>query len=82
MKRKGKEYFGAPKWFLRYFGLNDSRGFMLCVGELCHYIGFGFDKRTHTWTEGYFPTDAEYNTDFWQEQAKKADFIIHIRGTV
>jgi hypothetical protein len=78
MKRKGKEYFGAPKWFARRLQGNGN-GSLLNVGNCRHYIGRGFDKKKHTWTDGVFLTDFEVNLPFWQRYIAEADFIIHFR---
>jgi hypothetical protein len=88
MKAKGKtgkghyrEYYGAPKWFLRQFraGVNGS---MLNAAQCRHYIGRGFNQADHAWTDGVFLTDFEYGLPFWESIIRNADFIVHLRESV
>jgi hypothetical protein len=83
MKAKGrtgkgyyKEYFGAPKWFIK--GLKSTgNGSLLNVVGRTHYFGFGMDGKKKDWYRGTFLNDFELSDTYWKQQAKKADFIIH-----
>jgi hypothetical protein len=88
MKVKGRtgkgcyrEYYGAPKWFLRRFSV-DVNGSMFNVAYCKHYIGRGFNRENHDWTDGVFLTDFEYGLSWWEKDIKDADFIIHFREAV
>jgi hypothetical protein len=85
MKAKGitgkgcyKEYYFVPKWFSNCFkyaiGCNTADGDC--------YIGFGFAKKTKTWSCGVFLTRFETGIPFWEKEMAKADFIIHFRGAL
>jgi hypothetical protein len=85
MKAKGitgkgcyKEYYYAPKWFIKGFGGDDRCALLNVLGSK-HYLGYGFDKRKRTWDSGVFLTDFAMSLDFWAREAAEADFIIHFR---
>jgi hypothetical protein len=76
MKRKGKEYFGIPKWFVRQFRMHCNES-LLNVKDCRHYIGFGLDGKKHTWGAGVFLHTLELSLPYWRQEAARADFIIH-----
>jgi hypothetical protein len=71
-----KVYYGLPKWFIKQFTVPENIS-LLNVARCKHYIGTGFDAKKKTWTDGVFLTDFEFGLEYWEQQAKKADFIVH-----
>jgi hypothetical protein len=69
------EYYGAPKWFLS--GMSGCGAELLNAVGSRHYMGWGYDKKKRTWTDGVLLTDFAYTMDFWEKKRKGADFVIH-----
>jgi hypothetical protein len=78
---KTREYFGVPKWFVKQMK-DTGNGSLLNVLGARHYIGFGFDVKKKTWTNGVFLSGLEMGLPFWKREAEEADFIIHFGEAV